>query len=506
MKKFLWFDSFRKVRVNKLTILWFGKLTILLFCFLVLSVSADAQFLGWYATGDSVSFSWTGLDSTIQLAPASADTVIVLRFRQPSGASPVLVDSSIYHSGSTPTLASLQRGAGHYIFRAKASDGSNTQGIYYVEIRGWDFINSKRVYGLFKTYSWSGGGSYNEVRIVSTDTTGSLTTNLDKTGYRLSAAGVDDIWDELQSGHTTAGSFGKRLDKDVSAVDDNQWDNAVRTLTDTTNIGTKIAADASTKSYNIFNWGNYTKPDTIAKYVWSYANPITLTDTIPKVFAVNAGASNPDTVAAHVWTWSTRTLTSGAGTGSNQVTLTVKNSGDSSVLNGVQVQVLNQTQSATEGLLSTSSLGEAVFALNNGIYKVRIFKPGYVFTVPESVIVSGNTSATFYGSAFNPGTPPSPALCRVYGYVKDINNLPAVGAKVEALNKTVPLKYQSVVISPYYKTTVTDNNGYWYLDLFPNSILTPTDSKYRFNISVPSGSVLRVETTIPNQSSWELAF
>ena len=473
---------------------------------LLLSVPliSQAQWLGNCAASDSVCFGWTCLDSTIQLAPIIADTVIVLRFRQPSGGSPVLVDSTLYHSGTIPTLASLARGTGHYVLRSKASDGSNTLGIYFAEVRGWDFINSKRVYGLFKTYTWSCSGGYNEARLVSTDT--AKAEVLDKTGYRLSATGVDEVWDELQGGHTVAGSFGKRLDKDVSAVDDNPWDNFSRTLTDTTGIGGKIAGDASEKTYNIFNWGSYTRPDTIAKYVWSYANSITLSDTIPKVLAVNAGTSNPDTVAAHVWSWSTRTLTSGAGTGSNQVTLTVKNLADGSVLNGVQVQVLNQAQTATEGLLSSNSLGESVFALNNGTYKVRLFKPGYVFTVPESVVVSGTSSATFYGSAFNPGSPPSPALCRVYGYVRDINNLPAVGAKVEALNKTVPLKYQSVVISPYYKTTVTDIDGYWYLDVFPNSILTPSDSKYRFNIHVPSGSVLRVETTVPNQSSWELSF
>ena len=477
---------------------------LLLFLF-IFTVTAQAQWMGNYATGDSVSFAWTNVDSTISLAPVNADTAIVWRFRQPIGASPVLVESTFYHGSTTPTLASLQRGTGHYVFRARASDGTN-QGIYYVDIKGWDYINSKRVYGLFKTYSWSCGGSYNEVRIVSTDTTGNLTTNNDKTGYRLSATGVDDIWDELQSGHVTSGSFGKRLDKDLSAVDDNPWDNSTRTLTDTANIGGKISADASERTYNIFNWGFYTKPDTIAKYVWSYQNPITLADTVPKVLAVNAGASNPDTVAAHVWTWSTRTLTSGAGTGSNQVTITVKSSADSSVLNGVQVQVLNQTQTATEGLLTSNSSGQASFALNNATYKVRLFKPGYIFTVPESVIVSGTTTASFFGSAFNPGSPPSPALCRVYGYVKDINNLPVVGAKIEVLNKTVPLKYQSSVISPYYKITVTDLNGYWYLDLFPNLVLTPSDSKYRFNIYVPSGSVLRLETSVPDQTSWELSF
>jgi hypothetical protein len=51
-------------------------------------------------------------------------------------------------------------------------------------------------------------------------TIGTVTTltNWDKTGYALSAAGVDAIWDESQSGHSTAGTFGKYLDAQVSAA------------------------------------------------------------------------------------------------------------------------------------------------------------------------------------------------------------------------------------------------------------------------------------------------
>jgi hypothetical protein len=45
-----------------------------------------------------------------------------------------------------------------------------------------------------------------------------VSTNNDKTGYRLSAAGVDDIWDESQSGHTTVGTFGYYLDSRISQI------------------------------------------------------------------------------------------------------------------------------------------------------------------------------------------------------------------------------------------------------------------------------------------------
>jgi len=43
-------------------------------------------------------------------------------------------------------------------------------------------------------------------------------TNWDKTGYRLSATGIDDLWEETQAGHTTAGTFGKYLDTQLSTL------------------------------------------------------------------------------------------------------------------------------------------------------------------------------------------------------------------------------------------------------------------------------------------------
>jgi len=42
-----------------------------------------------------------------------------------------------------------------------------------------------------------------------TGSVGSVTTVSDKTGYRLSATGVDDVWDEATSGHTAVGSYGQ---------------------------------------------------------------------------------------------------------------------------------------------------------------------------------------------------------------------------------------------------------------------------------------------------------
>lgn len=208
--------------------------------------------------------------------------------------------------------------------------------------------------------------------------------------------------------------------------------------------------------------------------------------------------------AYYVWNYSTRTLTSGAGAGANQVIIRCKQFSDSSSVAFAQIQVLDSTESSTIGLLTSDSQGRGFFALDNGIYCVRLYKPGWQFTVPETLMVDGDEDSTYYAETFDPGEPPQASLCRVYGWVYDINDQPMVGTKIEASIKTVPLRYQNVLISPYYKSTLTDENGYWYLDLYPNSVLSPSDTKYIFHIFSPSGTILRLQTEVPDQTSWEL--
>jgi hypothetical protein len=81
-------------------------------------------------------------------------------------------------------------------------------------------------------------------------------TNNDKTGYRLSATGVDDVWDEVQSGHTTAGTFGKYLDAQVSTVGGGSaptvsqivagvWDEAISGHLTAGTTGAKLNASAA---------------------------------------------------------------------------------------------------------------------------------------------------------------------------------------------------------------------------------------------------------------------
>jgi hypothetical protein len=208
--------------------------------------------------------------------------------------------------------------------------------------------------------------------------------------------------------------------------------------------------------------------------------------------------------SSFVWNHPVRTLTSGAGSGVNSVVIRCKDSSDSSALAFAQIQVLDSTESSTIGLLTSDSQGRGFFALDNGVYRVRLYKPGWQFVVPETLIVAGDEDRTYYGQAFDPGMPPQASLCRVYGWIYDINDQPMVGTKIEAGIKTVPLRYQNLLISPYYKSTITDMQGFWYLDLYPNPALSPPDTKYVFNVFSASGTILRLEAEVPDQTSWEL--
>lgn len=302
----------------------------------------------------------------------------------------------------------------------------------------------------------------------------STRTLTDKAGFTLSASGIDDIWDEDTTGHNTSGSYGEVLET-----------RGTSNLIGSDNIG--------------INWSDIENEDAFHYFSQTSFLAVDSNRTESQEFC-------PDTLANHVWIWPNRTLTSGAGTGANQVTVITKQISDSVEICGAQVQVLNLSQTSTLGVLSTNASGKVTFALDNDTLLVRMYKPGWIFDVPETLVVSGNTDTIYYADPFDPGSPPSADLCRVYGWIKDIQNLPLSGAKIEAGIKIVPLKYQGVIISPYFRSTSTDSEGYWYLDLYPNSNLYPDNTEYEFLIYSTKGTILRLKTSVPDQSSWELSF
>lgn len=70
------------------------------------------------------------------------------------------------------------------------------------------------------------------------------------------------------------------------------------------------------------------------------------------------------------------------------------------------VRILNSTQTITYDEKLTDSLGNATFALAAGTYRARISKPGWTFTVPETLTVTADGSAIYSGSEVLDTTPP----------------------------------------------------------------------------------------------------
>lgn len=336
---------------------------------------------------------------------------------------------------------------GFYATNIKASDASNNTGNYIAKAVAYKFGGS---YTDIKTWSWTVVTCFDSVTNAITDP--------NKANFKANVSNLISKGDS---------SFYMRTD----------WNNVKN----------------SNASVNLNN--------TRFHHVDSLGEEISAQTDTAQIKTMNV---NNQWGAFYTWNYSTRTLTSGAGSGVNSVVIRCKIFSDHTPIASTQIQVLDSTENTTIGLLNSDSQGRGFFALDNGIYCVRLYKPGWQFTVPETLKVNGNEDTTYYANVFDPGSPPQVNLCRVYGWIHDIKNQPVVGAKIEASIKTVPLRYQNVVISPYYKSTLTDDEGYWFLDLYSNSILTPLETKYIFHLSNPSGTILKLETVVPDQSSWEL--
>lgn len=116
-------------------------------------------------------------------------------------------------------------------------------------------------------------------------TTGTVTTVSDKTGYRLSATGVDDIWDEALSGHVAQGSAGAAL-------------YIIRSGTAQAGASTTITLDASASATNDFY--NNQRIFIVSGTGAGQGRIISDYDGGTKVATVATWATNPDNTSVFV--------------------------------------------------------------------------------------------------------------------------------------------------------------------------------------------------------------
>ncbi len=172
----------------------------------------------------------------------------------------------------------------------------------------------------------------------------------------------------------------------------------------------------------------------------------------------------------------------------------------------VTVAVRNIMQDALLAIGKTGSDGTVSFNLDADSFVIVPAAAGYLFDTFDTIVVAGAEVDTIYGSQFDPGTPSSPSLCRVWGYIYTFYGEPEVNATVTAHLPGGVVTYNSAIISPFAVSTQTDSTGYFALDLTPSELLVPGDAKYEITITRSDGTFLRQRVTVPNQGSWQLTW
>ena len=195
-----------------------------------------------------------------------------------------------------------------------------------------------------------------------------------------------------------------------------------------------------------------------------------------------------------------------SGSGAYSFTLITFDSSNSQVIPQVSLAVRNVSQTSLVASSRTDTEGAATFNLDNDSFVVVATAPGYSFDTYDTIIVSGAGSDTIFGDQFDPGAPAAPQLCRVYGFLFDINGQPEEGASVTAHLPSGVTQYSVVIVSPYSVSTTTNSNGYFFLDLIPSDSLIPPGAKYEFTISRTDGTILRQRLTVPDSGTWRLTW
>jgi hypothetical protein len=196
--------------------------------------------------------------------------------------------------------------------------------------------------------------------------------------------------------------------------------------------------------------------------------------------------------------------TSGSGSGAYSFGVVAYDSSNHQTIGGVNVAIRNLSQSALIAVAQSNNNGMATFNLDASSYLAIAEAPGYMFQTFDTLGVLGAGVDTVFGNQFDPGSPASPSLCRVYGYIHDLNGSPAANATITAFIPSGAAKSGELIIAPGAISTVSDSLGYFALDLIPSDSLNPSHTKYEFTISRADGTILRQRVRVPAATAWRL--
>jgi len=183
---------------------------------------------------------------------------------------------------------------------------------------------------------------------------------------------------------------------------------------------------------------------------------------------------------------------------------TVDTSGVEDTLDGTFVTLQNST-GVVKAVMSTDASGKIEVVVPDGTWKVLASRHGYYF--PDTAYtVEGNVTVAVYGFDVVIPPPAVPGICRIYGYLHDINNQPEKGAKISAYLPAGVSRAGNVIVSPFSVSTTSDSTGYFYMDLIPSDSLNPAGSKYEVTLSRHDGNILRQRVMVPAMTTWQLTW
>jgi len=204
-----------------------------------------------------------------------------------------------------------------------------------------------------------------------------------------------------------------------------------------------------------------------------------------------------------------------SGSGSEAETLIVLSSTDTTQISGAKITIRTLDQSTTEvpGKY-TDTNGKLILELSDGVgidsFYVVASHNNYIPITDTIAVASGGGTDTLWMTVFDPGSPAEPEQCRLYGYIYAQGGVPIKNATVNAIipDNYWPITYDGIAILAK-ETANTDDDGLWYIDLYPNSLLLTqqgdSSSVYVITGTYRSELLFGYTITVPDTASIDVA-
>lgn len=181
----------------------------------------------------------------------------------------------------------------------------------------------------------------------------------------------------------------------------------------------------------------------------------------------------------------------GVGTGTNTVTITLTETGGTPVIPGATVTVKNQAGDTVLAIDITDANGQASFVLDDGTYSVYSSLRGYTFTLPETLVVSGNTNQSYIGTPISISAPAQPNTCRMFIWARNPDGTLMTTLSGNIRITALPYKYSASAYEGQEIAFTKHADGYWYVDV----VYSATAEAYIAALGIRLSTIVPAQTT-----------